>query len=77
MRLIDADEMKESSQGIVWAEWIDKRPTVDPIHAAGGCYCFECEKFDHDGGTGFCNQWGKWTLCSDFCSRAVKKEVDQ
>lgn len=24
---------------------------------------------EHDGGAGFCNQWGKWTLCSDFCSR--------
>ena len=44
-------------------------------HAAGGCYCFECEKFDHDGGTGFCNQWGKWTLCSDFCSRGRKIET--
>ena len=46
MRLIDADEMKESSQGIVWAEWIDKRPTIDPVHAAGGCYCVECRYKD-------------------------------
>lgn len=46
------------------------------LHAAGGCYCFECEKFDHDGGSGFCNQWDKWILCSDFCSRGQRKETD-
>lgn len=75
MRLIDADKMKESSQGIVWAEWIDKQPTINPIHAANGCYCFECEKFDHDGGVGFCNQWSRWTLCSDFCSHGKLKQT--
>ena len=54
---------------------LSKQPTIDLVHAAGGCYCFECEKFDHDGGAGFCNQWGKWTLCSDFCSRGKKIET--
>ena len=54
---------------------IENTPTVDPVHSAGGCYCFECEKFDHDSGTGLCNQWGKWTLCSDFCSRGKKIET--
>ena len=54
---------------------IENTPTINPVHAAGGCYCFECKKFDHDGGTGFCNQWGKWTLCSDFCSRGKKIET--
>ena len=54
---------------------LSKQPTIDPVHADGGCYCFECEKFDHDGGTGFCNNCGKWTLCSDFCSRGKKIET--
>lgn len=57
-------------------EVINNAPIIDPIHIVNGCYCFECENFDHDGGTGFCNQWGKWTLCSDFCSRGQRKEVD-
>lgn len=81
MRLIDADKMKESSQGIVWAEWIDKRPTVDPIRAAGGCYCRECTYAEH-----LLNGSGKrYELCKyedvdgvrwpdDFCSRGQRKE---
>lgn len=60
----------------VFIDWVSREPTTNPVHAAGGCYCFECEKFDHDGGTGFCNHWGKWTLCSDFCSRGQRKEAD-
>lgn len=80
MRLVDADEMKESSQGIVWAEWIDKRPTIDPVHAAGGCYCRECMYAEH-----LLNGAGKrYELCKyedvdgvrwpdDFCSLGQRK----
>ena len=84
MRLIDADALMEKEysrlrEGEVLyripLSHVDAAPSIDPIHAAGGCYCFECEKFDHDGGTGFCSQWGKWTLCSDFCSRGKKIET--
>lgn len=74
MRLVDAGAAqiylnKTACEQIKWM------PTIDPVHAAGGCWCFECEEFDHDGGTGFCNQRGKWTLCSDFCSRGKKIET--
>ena len=31
---------------------------------------------EQDGGAGFCNQWGKWTLCNDFCSRGEQKETN-
>ena len=55
-------------------EHIERKAAIDPIHASGGCYCFECEKFDQDGGSGFCNQWNKWTLCSDFCSQGQRTE---
>lgn len=84
MRLVDADALMEKEysrlrEGEVLyripPSHVDAAPAIDPIHAAGGCYCFECEKFDHDSGTGFCNQWGKWTLCSDFCSRGKKIET--
>ena len=84
MRLVDADALMEKEysrlrEGEVLyripPSHVDAAPAIDPIHAAGGCYCFECEKFDHDGGAGFCNQWGKWTLCSDFCSRGKKIET--
>ena len=82
MRLISPLGLKQSvaineilETGKCFVDIIDDEPSVDPVHAAGGCYCFECQKFDHDSGTGFCNQWGKWTLCSDFCSRGKKIET--
>lgn len=84
MRLIDAKlaerlaKSKYQDKPVIlgwFLRLIRQSPTIDPVHSAGGCYCFECEKFDHDSGTGFCNQWGKWTLCSDFCSRGKKIET--
>lgn len=89
MRLIDADNLDFTFDRRCFSEGdtqyvrgvddaigvINNAPIIDPIHAANGCYCFECEKFDHDGGTGVCNQWGKWMLCSDFCSRGKRKET--
>lgn len=58
-RLIDADELKElyTVEGLegkdavyhvalpVIRQNIDDMPTIDPIHAAGGCYCRECKSF--------------------------------
>ncbi len=53
-RLIDADwilselgigdkESREDNVGeIVTAEDVDNWESVDPVHAAGGCYCWEC-----------------------------------
>ena len=74
MRLVNADVAPLYLNRYA-CEQIKLMPTEDPVHAAGGCYCFECKKFDHDGGAGFCNQWGKRTLCSDFCSRGKKIET--
>lgn len=41
-----------------------KAPAIDPVHAAGGCYCWECvngEEWENRYGvTGF--------LCSLFCA---------
>lgn len=28
-------------------------PTIDPVHAAGGCYCRECGEYDKDSGVCF------------------------
>lgn len=25
----------------------DESPTIDPVHAAGACYCRECKHYDH------------------------------
>lgn len=88
MRLIDADDTLDTIEKYCGDYFnhdnqsfdknavrivIKMAETIDPIHAANACYCFECEKFDHDGGAGFCNQWSRWTLCSDFCSHGKLK----
>ena len=31
--------------------------------------CCNCEFHDHDGTSGYCNYWRRWSNMSDFCSR--------
>lgn len=54
---------------------------VDPVHAAGGCYCKECvhamECVGQNGPGLFCSKHkGDWPQVGpgDFCSRGKKKE---
>lgn len=49
MRLVDADTLPYyinyavgGSHRVAYHFAIDDIPTVDPVHAAGGCYCREC-----------------------------------
>lgn len=50
MRLIDADKLQKyiydsglwSDSKAAFYSLIENSPTVDPVHAAGGCYCREC-----------------------------------
>ena len=53
-------------------------PTIDPVHAANGCYCREC-RFADIGGNGV----ESWRYCkvkyrniypTDFCSRGQRRE---
>ena len=46
-------------------------PTIDPVHAAGGCYCYECDNHCSDGSC--CirrDSWGARLKVGDhdFCS---------
>ena len=56
-------------------------PTIDPVHAAGGCYCRECEYRTKD------TQWTRAGFCGrrdagpmmiarpdDFCNRGKRRE---
>lgn len=93
-RLIDADAMCQD-----WLEngenefvydtnavlsSIDEQPTIDPVHAAGGCYCRECEYRTKD------TQWTRAGFCGrrdagpmmiarpdDFCSRGKRREENE
>lgn len=50
MRIGDLDRLKEvlernfghTGGAAVMRQLIDNAPTIDPVHAAGGCYCREC-----------------------------------
>lgn len=52
-------------------------PQVDPVHAAGGCYCAECKNaksVDIVGYSGlWCEHWNKPTPDKNFCGLGRKK----
>ena len=39
---MEKSAMLLSDASLMMKNWICKQPSVDPIHAAGGCYCKEC-----------------------------------
>lgn len=59
-RLIDADAMRKEwlengENEFVYdtnavLESIDEQPIIDPVHAAGGCYCRECRYWGDENG---------------------------
>lgn len=75
-KLIDADkalselkpitlEMEKSAMllsdaSLMMKNWICRQPSVDPIHAAGGCYCKECIYHEIE-----YYPDGKWEVCND------------
>lgn len=54
-------------------------PTIDPVHAAGGCYCGEC-KYWTGGFDGRCLMHSRgedviwFSYASDFCRRGKRRE---
>lgn len=70
---------------------LSKQPTIDPVEAAGGCYCRECKHYH--AGTGWCDQLSYFQTsdgepCSpaestdwkmfqenDYCSIGQRKEA--
>ena len=90
MRLISPLGLKQSlavnatlETGKCLEKIIDDEPSVDPVHAAGGCYCRECTYAEH-----LLNGAGKrYELCKyedvdgvrwpdDFCSVGEREEAD-
>ena len=89
MGLIDANLLKAEFTGNFSETYspaqikalIDTAPEIDPVHAAGGCYCWECVNlgssiFDND--LFYCGYWGYSVYKDDFCSRGKKqKETEE
>ena len=87
MRLIDADafleKMKSTMRYFTTKNDIAEMPTIDPVYAAGGCYCRECECWlppepqECIEAEGLCLNGGGFTHTDDFCSHGIKKEEKQ
>lgn len=89
MRLIDATTLKAEFTGNFSETYtpaqikalIDTASEIDPVHAAGGVYCWEC-KFAQKRGYGylFCTngnrKYAGWCKDNEFCSRGEKREAE-
>ena len=53
---------------------INSAPTIDPVHAAGGCYCWECiYHASTEGGRDYCALHE--SVCSEFCGDGKIEEA--
>lgn len=83
--LISREAMKKLFARVEWRDkadgeaticMIETAPTIDPVHAAGGCYCSECKFWD---GYGRCEPpenglIREYTRPNDFCSYGERRE---
>lgn len=53
------------------------RAYLDPIHAAGACYCLECKHYKLLGGAKWCVLHMSRTHADDFCSYGARIEEDE
>ena len=83
MGLIDADKVNPSDVFVGISDFaadcrnavvklLAAQPTIDPIHAAGGCYCRECKYYLPEHICGW-NSSAGW-LPDDFCSYGRRRE---
>lgn len=87
MRLIDADNLCNilgNITGCVDPEYrnmvksfLKDEPTIDPIHAAGACYCRECKESRYDRGFLYCGRFKQYRDDLDFCSCGKRREDEQ
>lgn len=72
MRLVDADlapvYLNEKA-----CEQIKSMPTIDPVHAAGACYCGECVEYNKPR-LGWCAFHMDRENPNDFCAYGKRKE---
>ena len=70
-----------------WADGYDKAidlaygmaenaPTIDPVHAAGACYCWECRNYNKPR-LEWCSHHMDRENPDDFCSRGQRREGSQ
>ena len=52
---------------------LDEFPTIDPVHAAGACYCRECRNYNKPR-LGWCSHHMDRENPDDFCSWGQRRE---
>ena len=85
-KLICSDRILRHPQYHTWkkrdlAKAIEDAPTIDPVHAAGGCYCWECGYSGvpvFTAGVLLCRRGNRPERKNrdDFCSRGKLKEEE-
>lgn len=87
MRLIDADALEakfielghvvaSNDAAAIAAYIVNKFPTIDPVHAAGGQYCRECKYWDYGKCEAVKNGLIRdYTIPNDFCSYGELEEA--
>lgn len=87
MNLIDAEKVNPSNAfgGLsdfaqdcrnAVIELMDAQPHIDPVHAAGGCYCWECKSMRKMRDGIFCSERKRYVSEGDFCSFEERKEQE-
>lgn len=96
MRLIDAGNVNPSDIFVIGPmgqfdfenavkQLLYQQPVIDPVHAAGACYCGECRNCVHQPGLpkvewicveehNYCECGAKIVTPNHFCGYGVKKE---
>ena len=65
----DAAEKIAEKHGIRIADLCDTFGDIPAADVVEVVRCCNCEFHDHDGTSGYCNYWRRWSNMSDFCSR--------
>ena len=80
-KFIELGNIITSYDGAASAAYVvNKAPAIDPVHAAGGCYCRECihTNYDSEYGKRWCNRDGCREVKIDgrgFCDRGKQRET--
>lgn len=76
----DCEEENDESAAMVFADCVSElmgAPAIDPIHAAGGCYCRDCVMFQPPAGKldGYCEKLDRTVDGGEWCKWGEAKDV--
>ena len=65
---VSAATIIAEKHGIPLADLVDTFAEIPAADVVEVVRCCNCEFHDHDGTSGYCNYWRRWSNMSDFCS---------